>query len=64
MPKKPLSLRTLFYNEMKKREMSQTDVANLLGVSRQYVNGYLMGRFNISHDHIEKLLDYFDLVKR
>lgn len=64
MTKQQLSLRTLFYNEMKKREMSQTDVANLLGVSRQYINGYLMGRFNISHDHIEKLLDYFDLVKR
>ena len=62
--KQQLSLRVLFATEMHKREMSQAELARVIGVSRQYLNGYFSGRYNISHDHIEKLLDYFDLIKQ
>lgn len=64
MPKKPLSLRLLFATEMHKREMSQAELARVIGVSRQYLSGYFAGRYNIGHDAIEKLLDYFDLIKQ
>jgi len=64
MPKKkPLSLRATFLKAMEKNGMRQSDLAELLGVSRQYINGYFAGRYNISHDYIERLLDYFGLVR-
>lgn len=63
MKKKPLDLRAIFRRHMKWKGMNQTQVADMLGVSRQYISGYLNGRFNISHDHLERLLEYFDLIK-
>lgn len=60
--KKP-DLRRRLYREMKKRGMNQTQLANVLGVSRQQISMYFRGVTNLSYDSTEKLLDYFDLIK-
>ena len=64
MNKKPLSLRLLFYDAMKQKGVRQSDIARLLGVSPQYISAYFAGKYNISYEYAEQLLDYFDLIKK
>jgi predicted transcriptional regulator len=60
--KKP-DLRRRLYREMKKRGMNQTQLANVLGVSRQQISMFFRGCIGLNFDNTEKLLDYFDLIK-
>jgi len=63
MGKKSLDLRTIFRRQMKWHNMNQTDLADLLGTSRQNICAYFQGRTNLSYANTEKLLDYFGLIQ-
>lgn len=63
MTKKKLDLRMIFRRQMLWRNMNQSDIAKIIGVSRQQVSMYFRGECGLNHDSVEKLLEYFDLVK-
>lgn len=60
---KSLDLRAIFRRQMKWHDMNQTDLADLLGTSRQNICAYFAGRTNLSYANTEKLLDHFGLIQ-
>ena len=52
---------TVLRAEMAKENISQANLAELLGISKQALGGILKGKHNVFSDQFAKVLEYFDL---
>jgi len=61
--KAKVNLREIANKKLAESGWKQTELAQMLGLTKQGMNNYLKGRANLTYEQVERLLQVFDLIK-